>query len=148
MKDSRTFPLVLNLAVLFVTILYLSFGSLAYLFFGEDTSDNLIGDNLTGVAADVLRICLSYVLIVAYPLQMFPVVKICEKYLFGESEITIGDTIKRNSFRVLVVCITVVATMVGWPMCDSCRLEYQDPGNRRFHAEPTACWDCGPEMPN
>ena len=112
MKDSRTFPLVLNLAVLFVTILYLSFGSLAYLFFGEDTSDNLIGVNLSGVAADVLRISLSAVLMIAYPLQMFPVVKICEKYLFGEMEITLGDTIKRNSFRVLVVCITVVAAMV------------------------------------
>ena len=29
-------------------------------------------------------------------------------------------------------------------MCPSCRAEYEDPTNRRFHAQPNACPDCGP----
>jgi hydrogenase maturation protein HypF len=36
----------------------------------------------------------------------------------------------------------VNTTMSGFEMCETCRAEYEDPANRRFHAEPTACPDC------
>jgi hydrogenase maturation protein HypF len=36
-------------------------------------------------------------------------------------------------------------TMVEFLMCNSCWKEYLDVGDRRFHAQPTACSDCGPE---
>ena len=36
--------------------------------------------------------------------------------------------------------------MSAFPMCDKCRAEYTDPHNRRFHAQPNACWDCGPQL--
>ena len=36
--------------------------------------------------------------------------------------------------------------MSVFPMCDRCRAEYEDPQNRRFHAQPNACWDCGPQL--
>jgi hydrogenase maturation protein HypF len=35
-------------------------------------------------------------------------------------------------------------TMAAWPMCAACEREYHDPGDRRFHAQPTACRACGP----
>ena len=31
-------------------------------------------------------------------------------------------------------------------MCPRCQAEYDDPLNRRFHAQPNACWDCGPQV--
>jgi hydrogenase maturation protein HypF len=31
-------------------------------------------------------------------------------------------------------------------MCPLCRAEYDDPLNRRFHAQPNACRDCGPQV--
>jgi hydrogenase maturation protein HypF len=31
-------------------------------------------------------------------------------------------------------------------MCRACRAEYEDPRDRRFHAEPTACPECGPQV--
>jgi hydrogenase maturation protein HypF len=31
-------------------------------------------------------------------------------------------------------------------MCSSCLAEYGDPANRRFHAQPNACPDCGPRV--
>ena len=34
--------------------------------------------------------------------------------------------------------------MKGFKMCPLCEAEYHDPANRRFHAQPNACWDCGP----
>ncbi len=37
-------------------------------------------------------------------------------------------------------------TMAEFPMCARCQAEYEDPLNRRFHAEPNACPDCGPSL--
>ncbi len=36
--------------------------------------------------------------------------------------------------------------MAGFPLCADCRREYEDPGDRRFHAEPIACPACGPRL--
>ena len=36
-------------------------------------------------------------------------------------------------------------TMSAYDMCDTCLQEYNDPGNRRFHAQPVACNSCGPQ---
>jgi len=35
-------------------------------------------------------------------------------------------------------------TMDVFPMCSSCRKEYEDITDRRFHAQPVACRECGP----
>ncbi len=35
-------------------------------------------------------------------------------------------------------------TMASFIMCDECREEYEDIMNRRFHAQPVACNQCGP----
>jgi hydrogenase maturation protein HypF len=35
-------------------------------------------------------------------------------------------------------------TMQRFSMCETCRSEYEDPLNRRFHAQPIACLQCGP----
>ena len=32
-----------------------------------------------------------------------------------------------------------------FPMCAACRREYEDPRDRRFHAQPNACPACGPQ---
>src|SRR5690606_10238377 len=37
-------------------------------------------------------------------------------------------------------------TMAAFAMCKACRREYDDPTNRRFHAEPIACPACGPQL--
>jgi hydrogenase maturation protein HypF len=36
--------------------------------------------------------------------------------------------------------------MASFEMCDRCRAEYEDPGDRRFHAQPNACPECGPRL--
>ncbi|MFM7406041.1 MAG: carbamoyltransferase HypF, partial [Cuspidothrix sp.] len=35
-------------------------------------------------------------------------------------------------------------SMVKFPMCGDCGTEYKDVKNRRFHAQPVACFKCGP----
>ncbi len=37
-------------------------------------------------------------------------------------------------------------TMASFTMCSACRIEYEDPGDRRFHAQPNACAMCGPSL--
>jgi hydrogenase maturation protein HypF len=36
-------------------------------------------------------------------------------------------------------------TMQPFEMCNDCRREYENPQDRRFHAQPVACKNCGPE---
>ncbi|MEI7661466.1 MAG: Sua5/YciO/YrdC/YwlC family protein, partial [Bacteroidota bacterium] len=36
-------------------------------------------------------------------------------------------------------------TMQPFAMCDACFKEYESVTDRRFHAQPTACMDCGPQ---
>lgn len=37
-------------------------------------------------------------------------------------------------------------SMVQFPLCRDCRSEYEDPADRRFHAQPIACPTCGPRV--
>ena len=39
-----------------------------------------------------------------------------------------------------------VTSMACFPMCGRCREEYGDPLDRRFHAQPNACPQCGPRL--
>lgn len=40
----------------------------------------------------------------------------------------------------------VATTMKTFNMCTPCSLEYSDPLNRRFHAQPNCCPHCGPRL--
>jgi len=40
----------------------------------------------------------------------------------------------------------VNTSMNKFIMCDSCKKEYKDPLNRRYHAQPIACKECGPKL--
>lgn len=37
-------------------------------------------------------------------------------------------------------------SMAQFTMCPACQEEYSDPADRRFHAQPDACFECGPEI--
>ena len=37
-------------------------------------------------------------------------------------------------------------SMASFRMCAACRAEYENPADRRFHAQPVACPDCGPTL--
>ncbi|HEY3829682.1 MAG TPA: carbamoyltransferase HypF [Solirubrobacteraceae bacterium] len=37
-----------------------------------------------------------------------------------------------------------LTTMAAFVMCERCRAEYENPLDRRFHAQPNACPECGP----
>ncbi|MDA4833450.1 Sua5/YciO/YrdC/YwlC family protein, partial [Enterobacter hormaechei] len=37
-------------------------------------------------------------------------------------------------------------SMADFPLCAPCEAEYRNPADRRFHAQPVACPDCGPAL--
>ena len=37
-------------------------------------------------------------------------------------------------------------SMRVFPMCAACQKEYENPADRRFHAQPNACGECGPHL--
>src|SRR5690606_4698957 len=37
-------------------------------------------------------------------------------------------------------------TMRDFTMCAACQAEYENPRDRRFHAQPNACPECGPQL--
>lgn len=37
-------------------------------------------------------------------------------------------------------------TMAPFALCPACRAEYENPADRRFHAQPIACPECGPRL--
>ncbi len=39
-----------------------------------------------------------------------------------------------------------VTSMACFPLCEQCRAEYENPMDRRFHAQPNACPQCGPHV--
>lgn len=39
-----------------------------------------------------------------------------------------------------------VTSMACFPLCQRCADEYHNPANRRFHAQPNACPECGPML--
>ncbi|HSR49574.1 MAG TPA: carbamoyltransferase HypF, partial [Acidobacteriota bacterium] len=39
-----------------------------------------------------------------------------------------------------------LTSMRRFQMCERCLAEYQDPQDRRFHAQPNACPECGPQV--
>lgn len=98
MRDPSKYTKVLDLSMLFVTIIYLLFGSLAYLFFGyfmkfpflqmyRNETKSVITLNLGNTLEnDIIKLSLSVVLLFAYPLQMFPVVQIVEGGIFRNGE--------------------------------------------------------------
>lgn len=40
----------------------------------------------------------------------------------------------------------ISTSMADFNMCDKCKQEYENPLNRRFHAQPTCCSECGPKL--
>jgi len=39
-----------------------------------------------------------------------------------------------------------LTTMAAFELCPRCAAEYEDPADRRFHAQPNACPECGPTL--
>lgn len=111
MLNPRAYPRMLDLSLVCVGVLYVLFGSLGYLFFGEDT-DPIITNNLGRSSAIVIvvRLALVFELILTYPVQLFPVTIIIE-HAFG-NHLKSYKALKQNIIRTIIVGFTVGISVV------------------------------------
>ncbi|KAL6079321.1 hypothetical protein QOT17_000949 [Balamuthia mandrillaris] len=104
-KDKKNFPRLYTAGLSFVMTLYLTFGLLGYLSFGEGTKTMAIL-NLPNSAPLVTILKLGFIVtaLVSYPLYMFPVVERLECLLFGSSlNRSNADNTNHNHTNVLII---------------------------------------------
>ncbi|KAJ5076660.1 amino acid transporter ant1 [Anaeramoeba ignava] len=107
MKKPQKFKKLMGINLFFVTIVYIVFGLLGYLAYGTDTKGNVI----TNLEQNPLNIVMksAYVLVVllTYPLQMFPAVELLEiKNCFRKHMGKKHWELRRNLLRFGLVLIS------------------------------------------
>ena len=92
-ENRRRFPCYLHLTILLLSLILAGFGILGYCVYG-DGIDQIVTENLTSGALSVLvKLLLCVAILFTYPLQLVPVVRIIESWLFPNNK----DTIQTKS---------------------------------------------------
>jgi proton-coupled amino acid transporter len=113
MANKSRFPVVVGTSIVFVTILNVAFAVTAYLFYGEDTKQNVIDNLHPGVMEILVRIFLSLDLLFTAALFLFPTSEILEfalldRTLFGKSR---NVEMQRNLLRFIMVMVTAAVAL-------------------------------------
>lgn len=83
MKDKDKFGKVLALGMGFISFIYIAFGFLGYLAFGEDTMDIITANLGAGLISTIVQLGLCINLFFTFPLMMNPVFEIVERRFSG-----------------------------------------------------------------
>ncbi|KAJ4866863.1 Amino acid transporter ANTL2 [Raphanus sativus] len=83
MKDKDKFGKVLALGMGFISFIYIAFGFLGYLAFGEDTMDIITANLGAGLISSIVQLGLCINLFFTFPLMMNPVFEIVERRFSG-----------------------------------------------------------------
>lgn len=79
MKDKKNFGKTLGLIMVFIAVLYGSFGSLGYFAFGDETRDIITGNLGRGLLSTLVQLGLCINLFFTLPLMMNPVYEVMER---------------------------------------------------------------------
>ncbi|KAL5562329.1 hypothetical protein UlMin_032076 [Ulmus minor] len=83
MKKKKIFGKVLALTMVFISVMYASFGALGYFAFGEETQDMITANLGSGIVSVMIKLGLSINLFFTLPIMMNPVYEIVERRLWG-----------------------------------------------------------------
>ncbi|KAL1215517.1 Amino acid transporter AVT3B [Cardamine amara subsp. amara] len=105
MKEKEKFGKVLALSMLFITVMYGSFGVLGYMAFGDETMDIITANLGAGVVSSIVQLGLCINLFFTFPIMMNPVFEIMERRFWS------GMYCAWLRW-VLVLAVTLVALLV------------------------------------
>ncbi len=113
MKNPSKFPPVLAGVMIFITVLFISMGTLSYAAFGSATKTvvllNLPQDSKF---VNVIQLLYSLAILLSTPLQLFPAIRIMENELFSRSgKNNSYIKWKKNVFRFFLV---VMCSLIAW----------------------------------
>lgn len=104
MEHKESFNKVLVGTMFVVTSVYLIFGTLGYLAYGQETREIITLNLGGGLATDIVKMSLSLALYLTYPLMMFPVFSIVET----TSRVIPRSTLFKSFLRILMVIASVI----------------------------------------
>ncbi|XP_028412726.1 amino acid transporter AVT3A-like [Dendronephthya gigantea] len=100
---------IFKLAMLVITLLYMTFGICGYLSFGENTKSIITLNLPNGKFPVIVKSCLMFSLFFTYPVMMFPVSRILEMRLFNDPKT--ADYYKSSVVRSSLVLLTLVIVL-------------------------------------
>ncbi|EXB40415.1 hypothetical protein L484_013718 [Morus notabilis] len=83
MRDKKKFGKVLAFTMVFLSLIYVGFGILGYLAYGDETQDIITANLGPGVVSTLVKLGLSVNLFFTLPLMMNPVYEIVERRFWG-----------------------------------------------------------------
>jgi len=104
MKKPQQFLTQMWVAYIFLSILFIGYGSIGYIAFGDKTNQISLLNLPTSTLTTVSMILVCIALYFTYPIQIFPVFSILENILFNTSTTCLFW--KTNLLRVLVVTLS------------------------------------------
>lgn len=105
----KKFPQIFRTALLLITTIYISFGVSGYVSFGSDTNRMITLNLPAGIVPNIIKSCLSFSLLFTYPVMMFPVSALIEKFM--AMKMSSGDaplTELTHATRITVRCTLVL----------------------------------------
>eukprot|EP00245_Coleochaete_scutata_P002568 TRINITY_DN13484_c0_g1_i1.p1 TRINITY_DN13484_c0_g1~~TRINITY_DN13484_c0_g1_i1.p1 ORF type:complete len:258 (+),score=36.83 TRINITY_DN13484_c0_g1_i1:1-774(+) len=121
MKNRARFPYVLGISFFCITILYISFGIIGYLAFGDATKEIITLNMRNGWSTVAVKIALCIGLFFTFPVMMHPVHEIFERRISTtpclETHVERSPRLRKILFRGIRASVVIIAafTAVGVP---------------------------------
>ncbi|ORX93915.1 hypothetical protein K493DRAFT_330053 [Basidiobolus meristosporus CBS 931.73] len=121
MKEPEKFPQLLTGAMLLISAIFISVGSLSYAAFGENVQAvillNLPDNAVTQTAQSLYVIAIA----LTVPLMLFPAIRIIENALFGKKTGKYSTRVKveKNIFRTVLCIFTAFVSLGGYSNLDN-----------------------------
>lgn len=109
MKNPNRYLTLLFSAMATISLLLISFGSIGYVAYGDDTQGIITTDLPADILTLLVRVFICFSLLMSFPIQLFPVVEIIEAYFFQVK--TSFFEHKRNLMRIALVILATFAAI-------------------------------------
>lgn len=114
MKEPQKFPRVLSLTMCFIALLFISFGLLSYLAFGEQVETVILLNLPSSDIVNTIQGLYAAAISLSIPLQLFPAIRIIETGLFSKSgKYNLAVKWQKNLFRFGSVCLCALIAIMG-----------------------------------
>lgn len=113
MEEPKKFPRVLTYTMCFIALLFISFGLLSYLAFGDQVETVILLNLPRSGIVNTIQGLYAMAISLSIPLQLFPVIRIIETGLFSKSgKYNLVVKWQKNTFRFISVLVcSVIATL-------------------------------------
>lgn len=110
MEHKSSFNMVLSFTMFLVTLVYLIFGILGYLAYGDSTKEIITLNLGNGTMTHLVQLALSIGLYFTYPLMMYPVFSIVER-----TKCVVSKSYRAKSIGRMVIVFLTISIAIGIP---------------------------------